>query len=113
MNKQIKLDEGKVQRSGFSKGPTTPKPNIIPKGQSTMSFNHTISKKVSIGTYPLRYCNNNVSEAFTKKEIGFELEIKTENSIHREILDLESVKNLQEQIIKALVSYDEFMNRIK
>ncbi len=54
-----------------------------------------------------------MSEAFTKKEIGFELEIKTENSIHREILDLESVKNLQEQIIKALVSYDEFMNRIK
>jgi hypothetical protein len=37
MNKQIKLDEGKVQRTGFSKGPTTPKPIIIPKGQSTMN----------------------------------------------------------------------------
>lgn len=37
MNKQIKLDEGKVQRTGFSKGPATPKPNIIPKGQSTMN----------------------------------------------------------------------------
>lgn len=37
MNKQIKLEEGMHQRSGFSKGPTTPKPNIIPKGQSTMN----------------------------------------------------------------------------
>ena len=39
MNKQIKLEEGTHQRSGFSKGPTTPKPNIIPKGQSTMNNN--------------------------------------------------------------------------
>lgn len=31
---QLRLDEGKVQRSGFSKGPTSPKPKIIPKGQS-------------------------------------------------------------------------------
>lgn len=33
--KHIRLDEGKIQRSGFSDGPTTPKPKIIPKGQST------------------------------------------------------------------------------
>lgn len=43
MNKQIKLEEGMHQRSGFSKGPTTPKPNIIPKGQSTMN-NNELSK---------------------------------------------------------------------
>jgi hypothetical protein len=32
---QLRLDEGKVQRSGFRDGSTTPKPKIIPKGQST------------------------------------------------------------------------------
>lgn len=34
MTKHIRLDEDKTQRSGFNKGPETPKPQIIPKGQS-------------------------------------------------------------------------------
>ena len=66
-------------------------------------------KKLTIELYPLRFGNDNITEAFQKKEIGFHLEIRTENSIHREILELETVKNLQEQINKAFEVYEEFM----
>lgn len=34
MTNHIRLDEGKTRRSGFNGCPTTPKPQIIPKGQS-------------------------------------------------------------------------------
>jgi hypothetical protein len=68
-----------------------------------------MNKKVIFGIYPLRYGDNNVMDAFSTKEIGFQLEVQTENSAHREILDLETVQNLKLQIENALLSYEEFM----
>jgi hypothetical protein len=43
MTSNIRLDEGKIQRSGFSEGPKIEKPKIIPKGQSTIK-NETMKK---------------------------------------------------------------------
>ncbi len=116
MTNNIRLDEGKIQRSGFSEGPKTEKPKIIPKGQSTIknetmkitTTNHQMNKEIHFGTHPLHYGDNSVTEAFTKKKIGFELEIKTENYIHREILDLELVKILKKKIEDSLESYERF-----
>ena len=34
LSEPIRFDEGSIMRTGFSGGPTTPKPQIIPKGQS-------------------------------------------------------------------------------
>lgn len=66
-------------------------------------------KNVSIQLHPMRYGNENVTEAFSNKEMAFELEVKTINSSHREIIDLEAVKELQEQIDKALNAYYKFV----
>jgi hypothetical protein len=69
------------------------------------------NKTVTISTHPLRYGNENVTEAFETNKIGFELEVRTETYRHSDILDLETVLNLKNQIENALKSYDEFMNR--
>jgi hypothetical protein len=69
-----------------------------------------MNKEINFGTHPLRYGNNNVTVAFTKKEMGFELEIKNEIYVHREILDLEMAKNLKKKIEDAIKAYEEFMS---
>ena len=69
-----------------------------------------MNKEINFGTHPLRYGNNKITEAFTKKEIGFELEIKTENYVHREILDLEMAKILKKKIEDSIKAYEEFMS---
>ena len=53
----------------------------------------TQAKNVNLVLYPTRYGNNNILKAFQCKKMGFQLEIKTENSMHFEILSLEEVKN--------------------
>ena len=105
---KITFTESPVHKT-HNDSPTTPKPQIIPKGQKAIKM-LTTDKKVILGLHPIRYGNNNITEAFTKKEIGFELEVRTGNSAHREILNLEMVIKLKEQIEKSLESYDEFMN---
>ena len=71
----------------------------------------TRNKTVTIGIHPLRYGNENVTEAFDTKKIGFELEVRTGTHRQSNILDLETVLVLRNQIETALKSYDEFMNR--
>ena len=67
------------------------------------------NKKVKFGTYPTFYGENNITFAFQKGEIGFELEVGNENYRHRSILTMENALELKNQIEDALVSYDEFM----
>lgn len=67
------------------------------------------NKKVKFGTYPTFYGENNITFAFQKGEIGFELEIGNENYRHRSIITMENALELKNQIEDALVSYDEFM----
>jgi len=71
----------------------------------------TTDRKISLGVYPLRYGNNNITEAFEKKELGFELEVRDCNSVLRNILTLEEVLSLQKQINNAVDAYNEFMER--
>lgn len=71
----------------------------------------TTDRKISLGVYPTRYGNNNITEAFEKKELGFELEVRDCNSVLRNILTLEEVLSLQEQINNAVDAYNEFMER--
>ena len=68
------------------------------------------SKKVKFVTYPTFYGENNITFAFQKGEIGFELEVGNENYRHRSILTMENALELKKQIENALNSYDEFMN---
>ena len=67
------------------------------------------NKKVNFVTYPTFYGENNITFAFQKGEIGFELEVGNENYRHRSILTMENALELKNQIEDALVSYDEFM----
>ena len=68
------------------------------------------NKKVHFGTHPTFYGENNITFAFQKGEIGFELEVGNENYRHRSILTMENALELKNKIEDALVSYDEFMN---
>jgi hypothetical protein len=68
-------------------------------------------RKITLGVYPTRYGNNNVTEAFENKELGFELEVRNFNSVLRNILTLDEVLNLQEQINTAIDAYNDFMER--
>jgi hypothetical protein len=68
-------------------------------------------RQISFGVHPTRYGYNNVTEAFEKKELGFELEVRNFNSVLRNILTLEEVLDLQEKINKAIDVYNEFMDR--
>lgn len=61
-------------------------------------------KQVSIGVHPTYYGNGNITEAF-------ELEIKTKNSVHREIITLNDVLRLQNQIKVAITCYDSFSSK--
>lgn len=67
------------------------------------------NKKVKFGTHPTFYGENNITFAFQKGEIGFELEVGNENYRHRSILTMENALGLKNQIEDALISYDEFM----
>jgi hypothetical protein len=67
------------------------------------------SRQIRFSTYPTRYGNNNLTEAFEKKEIGFELEIQDKNSIQRNLLTLEEVLTLRDKINASIDSYCEFM----
>ena len=69
-----------------------------------------MTKKVKFGTSPTFYGENNITFAFQKGEIGFELEVGNENYRHRSILTMENALELKNKIEDALVSYDEFMN---
>jgi hypothetical protein len=67
------------------------------------------TKTITFHTYPLRYGNGNVTEAFQKKEIGFEMEIKDDQSAQRNILTLEQTIDLKSKIEDAITNYYEFM----
>ena len=67
------------------------------------------NKKIKFGTHPTFYGENNITFAFQKGEIGFELEVGNENYRHRSILTMENALVLKNQIEDALISYDEFM----
>jgi len=64
--------------------------------------------KIKLGLYPTRFGDGNITEAFVKKEIGFELEISDDKSKHRHLLSMEQVAELQEQIKKSIEQYWEF-----
>ena len=68
-------------------------------------------RQISFGIHPTRYGHNNITEAFEKKELGFELEVRNFNSVLRNILTLEEVLDLQEKINKAIDAYNDFMDR--
>ena len=75
------------------------------------TFYQPKDRQISFGIHPTRYGNNNITEAFENKELGFELEVRNFNSVLRNILTLEEVLNLQEQINTALDAYNDFMER--
>ena len=66
-------------------------------------------KKIKIGTYPTFYGDNNVSFAFEKGEMVFELEVGCDTYRHKSILTLENVLELKNQIENALIAHDKFM----
>ena len=67
------------------------------------------NKKITFQTSPTFYGDNNVTLAFQKGEIGFELMIEDDTCRHRDILTLENALELKRQIENALSAYDEFM----
>ena len=75
------------------------------------TFYQKKDRQITFGIHPTRYGRNNITEAFEKKELGFELEVRNFNSVLRNILTLEEVLDLQEQINKAIDAYNEFMDR--
>ena len=75
------------------------------------TFYQPKDRKITLGVHPTRYGNNNITEAFEKKELGFELEVRNFNSVLRNILTLDEVLNLQEQINTAIDAYNDFMER--
>jgi hypothetical protein len=77
---------------------------------TTTCYQNT-DRTITLGVHPTRYGNNNAVEAFEKKELGFELEVRNWNSVLRNILTLEEVLSLQEQINNAIDSYWEFMEK--
>ncbi len=88
------------------------KPDLLMKMESPLNLigKKMKNKTVTVSTHPLRYGNDNITEAFETKKIGFELQVRTETYRHSVILNLETVLDLKEQIENALKSYDEFMN---
>lgn len=72
-----------------------------------------MTKTIKLGLYPTRYPktfnDQTILEAFTEKEIAFEMEIIDETSIHRCILSREQILKLKESIDASLDSYDKFM----
>lgn len=67
------------------------------------------NKKITFQTSPTFYGENNITLAFQKGEIGFELEIGSDTCRHRDILTLENALELKRQIENALIAYDEFI----
>ena len=67
------------------------------------------NKKITFQTSPTFYGENNITIAFQKGEIGFELMIEDDTCRHRDILTLENALELKRQIENALIAYDEFM----
>lgn len=67
------------------------------------------NKKITFHTSPTFYGENNITLAFEKGEIGFELMIEDDTCRHRDILTLENALELKRQIENALIAYDEFM----
>ena len=73
----------------------------------------TNNTKITFGTSPTFYGEDNIRIAFDQGEIGFELEIGTETYRNRYILTLDNALELKEQIENSLVSYDTFMQSYK
>ena len=69
-----------------------------------------MTKKIKLHLFPTRYGNDNLTEAFQKKEIAFELELSDLQSTQRNILSLDEVLHLKEQIENAMDTYSKFMN---
>lgn len=63
---------------------------------------------IKLNTYSLRYGDNNLTDALTSGQIGFELEISTPTSIVRQILTKADFDALKVHIAAAEASYDEF-----
>lgn len=68
------------------------------------------TEKIKLELYPTRFGNDNVTEAFYNKKIGFQLELTNETSIQRNLLSLDDVIELKRQINSAITAYDEFMD---
>jgi hypothetical protein len=69
-----------------------------------------MTKKIKLGLFPTRYGNGNMTEAFEKKEVAFELELSDSQSTQRNIIYLGQVEELKKQIEDAMDSYSKFMN---
>ena len=69
-----------------------------------------MTEKIQLGLYPTRFGNDNITEAFHNKKIGFQLELTNETSIQRNLLSLDDVIELKRQIDSAITAYDEFMD---
>lgn len=68
-------------------------------------------RTISFNIHPKVYGDGNVTEAFFNKDMGFELEIKTETSIYRAILDVDEATELNRKIADAIVSHQEFLRK--
>lgn len=68
-----------------------------------------MTKNIKLGLFPTRYGNGNMTEAFEKKEIAFELELSDSQSTQRNIISLEQVEQLKKQIEDAMDNYTKFM----
>lgn len=68
-------------------------------------------RKITFGTSPLFYGEDNITTAFRDGEIGFELEIRDSASVQRNILTLNDALELKRQIANAIDSYWTFMYR--
>ena len=66
--------------------------------------------KVTLNLHPVKYGDNNVIEAFLTKKMGFELQIKTNDSVVKALLDLGELDSLLSQIKTCLEGYHQFMD---
>jgi excisionase family DNA binding protein len=64
--------------------------------------------EIKFGLHPLRYGNDNITDAFVNKQVGFELELRSDNLIFRKILSLDDTVRLKDNLELALKNYEEF-----
>jgi len=69
--------------------------------------------EIKFGLHPLRYGDNNITDAFVNKKAGFELEVSSDNLVFRKIISLEDAKKLRDKINLGLERYDEFMSHLE
>jgi len=67
--------------------------------------------KIHLQTHPLRYGGGNITEAFLQKKIGFEIEVKTDICVFRQIITKEQFDDLARQVTKAAKDFEDFHNK--